>query len=74
MKDAAPGNGTASSRLNDPGRETSSLLPVRNQALPPLERHEPLPTDKLFWAPSPRRPRWRDLQRLVAHFATWDRP
>ena len=44
------------------------------QVPPPREHHDPLADDKRVMWPSPRRPLRRDLERLVAHFAGWDRP
>jgi hypothetical protein len=34
----------------------------------PVERHDPIPTNKAFLTPARPRPREQDLRRLQAHF------
>jgi hypothetical protein len=71
MKAALPGAAFGSSGEQD--RALFSCSPPDKQALPPREVHDPLPEDKTVWWPSPRRPLRRDLERLISHFAGWDR-
>ena len=63
----APRLGTraATDFLNDHDPR-NSLSPSAWQGLPPIERQDPIPHDKIIMWPSARRPRQRDLERLVA--------
>jgi hypothetical protein len=64
---SAPAAGRAAKRDAELKRHERRAVPH----LPPVERHDPLADDKLILSPSQRRPRHRDLERLVARWKGW---